>query len=238
MKIIILAAGLGSRLREGASEVPKPLTRLDNGQTIMERQVLNISNYFDVHDIMVVVGYKAGIIMEEFPHLTYIYNQDFSSNNTSKSLLKALMKVKDEPVLWFNGDVVFDESLLESLLTTIEAGKSFVSVNNSKVSEEEVKYLLDSNGFLKELSKQVENGLGEAIGINFIGKEELDNFKNMLKKCDDNDYFERGIEYLIDDDAKISVIDISKHFCMEVDFQEDLKAVNESLTKSDNTKSI
>lgn len=234
MKIVILAAGLGSRLREGASEVPKPLTRLDNGQSIMERQVSSISKFFDFNDIMVVVGYKSGIIMEEFPNLTFIYNQDFSSNNTSKSLLRALKKVKNESVLWFNGDVVFDESLLENLLSSIEKGNSFVSVNNSKVSDEEIKYTLNESGHINELSKVVKNGLGEAVGINFVGNEHLESFKDALSKCDDNDYFERGLEYIIDNGASVAAVDISKHFCMEIDFQEDLKAANESLTKSDN----
>ena len=231
MKIVILAAGLGSRLRQGVSETPKPLTRLSDGQTIMEKQISNIATYFDLDDVIVVVGYKMSLIMEEFSNLSFVYNQDFSTNNTSKSLLKALKKVKGEPVLWLNGDVVFDSILFDDLKESINTDKSFVCVNNSKVSDEEVKYTLNNDGYIKELSKQVVGGLGEAVGINFVSSKDLGAYKASLEKCEENDYFERGIEFLIESGAEFEALDISKHFCMEVDFQEDLARVNESIAR-------
>jgi choline kinase len=108
MKIIILAAGMGSRL---GNPFPKPLTPLKNGQTIMGRQLNNIQNYFDIDDVTTVVGFKKDLIMERFPEVNYVYNPFFDRTNTSKSLLKALKKNKGKSILWFNGDVVFDEKL-------------------------------------------------------------------------------------------------------------------------------
>jgi choline kinase len=223
MKIIILAAGIGSRL---GNPFPKPLTPLKGGKSIMERQVENLSQNFNEHDISVVVGFKKDLIMERFPDLTYIYNQFFDATNTSKSLLKALKKYRNEDVLWINGDVIFDAELFSVLNKEIEQKNSFVSVNTSRVAEEEVKYTL-KNGFIAELSKQVENGLGEAVGINFISREDMPVFIRQLENCGDNDYFERGIEMAIEqDDLKIKAVDISNFRCMEVDFEEDLEAAN------------
>ena len=223
MKIIILAAGIGSRL---GNPFPKPLTPLKGGKSIMERQVENLSQNFNEHDISVVVGFKKDLIMERFPDLTYIYNQFFDATNTSKSLLKALKKYRNEDVLWINGDVIFDVELFSVLNNEIEQKNSFVSVNTSRVAEEEVKYTL-KNGFIDELSKQVEDGLGEAVGINFISREDMPVFIQQLENCDDNDYFERGIEMAIEqDDLKIKAVDISNFRCMEVDFKEDLEAAN------------
>ncbi len=232
MKIVILAAGLGSRLREGVTDKPKPLTMLRSGVSIMENQVLSISSNFNIHDVFVVVGYKMNLIMEEFPSLSYVYNPDFSSTNTSKSLLTALHKINTDSVLWFNGDVVFDSKLLEDLKEMILADQSFVCVNNSKVADEEIKYTLDSSGNIKELSKTVKGGLGEAVGINFISSQDLELFKGSLADCEDNDYFERGLEFIIDKGAKIKPLDISSHFCMEVDFQGDLAEVNKAFVGS------
>ena len=110
MKIVILAAGMGSRL---GNPFPKPLTPLKNGKSIMEMQTENIYTYYDIDDISVVVGFKKDLIMERFPELSYIYNPFFDRTNTSKSLLKALKKLKDKSVLWFNGDVVFDAKSFE-----------------------------------------------------------------------------------------------------------------------------
>lgn len=109
--------------------------------------------------------------MEQFPDLTYIHNQIFDSANTAKSLLKALDKYQNEDILWLKGDVVFDAKLFSVLDGEIANENSFVSVNTSKVAEEEVKYTL-KNGYIKELSKQVKNVLGEAAGINYLSQED------------------------------------------------------------------
>jgi len=226
MKIIILAAGIGSRL---GNPFPKPLTPLKNGKSIMKMQTDNIASKYNIDDINVVVGFKKDLIMERFPELMYIYNPFFDRTNTSKSLLQALKKHRDKSVLWFNGDVVFDERILDILNPYIEANESFVAVNTSKVAEEEVKYTL-SNGFINELSKTVINGLGEAVGINFISSNDILNFINRLEECDANDYFERGLELAIEkDNLKIKAVDISAYNCMEIDFIEDLENVNNLL---------
>lgn len=223
MKIIILAAGIGSRL---GNPFPKPLTPLKGGKSIMERQIENLSAHFDLHDISVVVGFKKDLIMEKFPDLTYIYNQFFDATNTSKSLLKALKKYRSEGVLWLNGDVIFDVELLTGLKKEIEQKNSFVSVNHSRVAEEEVKYTL-RNGYIYELSKTVKNGLGEAVGINYISEAEMPAFIKQLEQCDDNDYFEKGIELAIQqNDLEVKAVDISNFRCMEIDFKEDLEEAN------------
>lgn len=224
MKIVILAAGIGSRL---GNPLPKPLTLLKSGQSIMQQQIENITKHFDVDDINIVVGFKKELILESFPAMTYIYNQLFDQTNTSKSLLIALKKLHREPVLWLNGDVVFDSDILKELTPTIVANKSFVCVNTQKVGDEEVKYTLDSQGYINELSKKVKNGIGEAVGINFVSSKDISTLISHLEECADNDYFERGIEMAIEKDGmRVSAIDISKFRCMEIDFKEDLDNAN------------
>ena len=224
MKIVILAAGIGSRL---GNPFPKPLTPLKSGDTIMKHQINNLSSYFNFDDINVVVGFKKDLIMESLPNATYIYNQIFDQTNTSKSLLKALKKYVGESVLWLNGDVVFDKRIFDLLTPFINKNESFVSVNNEEVGEEEVKYTLDSDGYIKEISKTVKDGLGEAVGINFISSKDINFLIKRLEECDDNDYFEKGIETAIQNDQiKVHAVDISKFKCMEVDFIEDLENAN------------
>lgn len=189
-------------------------------------QVDHLAGTFHIDDINVVVGFKKDLIMERFPNLLYIYNPFFDCTNTSKSLLKALKKSRDSSVLWLNGDVVFEGNLLSILQPLIASENSFVAVNTSKVAEEEVKYTL-KNGYIDKLSKTVKNGLGEAVGINFIAQKDIDSFIKRLEACEDNDYFERGLEMAIAQDGlKIKAIDISAYDCMEVDFREDLENAN------------
>lgn len=224
MKIVILAAGIGSRL---GNPLPKPLTVLKSGKTIMQQQIDNVTQFFDHDSINIVVGFKKELILESFPDQTFIYNQFFDQTNTSKSLLKALKKNHRDSVLWLNGDVVFDAEILKELMPHIVANKSFVCVNTQKVGEEEVKYTLDDKGFINELSKKVLNGIGEAVGINFISSKDINTLIARLEECGNNDYFERGIEMAIEkDNMKVMAIDISKFRCMEIDFREDLDNAN------------
>tara|TARA_B100001758_G_scaffold112382_1_gene96251 strand:- start:2698 stop:3378 length:681 start_codon:yes stop_codon:yes gene_type:complete len=226
MKIIILAAGIGSRL---GNTLPKPLTKLKNGKSIMQMMIDNISAKYNIDDIIIVVGYKKELIMESFPRLSYIYNPFFDSTNTAKSLLMALKKNCNSDILWFNGDVIFDLRILNLIDKKISNGSSFISVNTNRVDDEEVKYTLNSN-LVKELSKSVKKGLGEAVGINYVSSKDIKNFIKRLDECHDNDYFERGLEKSIkEDNLKLEILDISKYYCMEIDFVEDLNSANELL---------
>ena len=223
MKIIILAAGIGSRL---GNPFPKPLTKLKNNKSIMQMMTENISSTYDRDMINIVVGFKKDLIMESFPDLTYVYNQYFDQTNTAKSLLKAIKKNKGESILWMNGDIVFDKNILTRLKKYIDKDISFVAVNTSKVADEEVKYTLNDE-CIHKLSKEVENGLGEAVGINFISSKYVDLFIKRLEECKDNDYFEKALEMAIEKDGfKIKAVDISDFNCIEIDFEEDLKNAN------------
>ena len=84
--------------------------------------------------------------------------------------------------------VVFDAKVLERLKKYVDDDRSFVSVNTSAVGEEEVKYTVDDQGYIKELSKTVTGALGEAVGINFIGSRDKAALLDHLSACDGSDY--------------------------------------------------
>lgn len=229
IQVVILAAGMGTRL---GKPWPKPLTPLKDGRTIMQQQMENVKTTFNQEArITVVVGFKLEMIIEAHPDASFVYNEIFDQTNTSKSLLRALNQShSDGGVLWLNGDVVFDAQVLQRVDQRIRNEKSFICVNTSSVSDEEVKYTVDSKGDIKELSKVVEGGLGEAVGINFISKHDKSKLIERLIECGDSDYFERGIELAIQKDGiKLEPVDISDLFAVEVDFQDDLDRANAGL---------
>jgi choline kinase len=225
LQVSILAAGMGTRL---GRPFPKPLTELASGKSIMAQQIDNLRDVFgtDVR-ITVVVGFKHDLIMERFPDVLFAYNECYDQTNTSKSLLRALGVSHEGGVLWLNGDVVFDARILDMLRPFIVAEQSFVCVNTDAVGEEEVKYTVDSDGFIRELSKTVTDALGEAVGINFIASADKGVLMEHLDRCDNQDYFERGIETAIDSAGlRVKPIDISEFYAVEVDFEDDLDRAN------------
>lgn len=225
VQVVILAAGMGTRL---GRSLPKPLTQLRDGRSILQRQLDGLRAVLGADvSITAVVGYRSKRVMKAAPDLLFAYNPDFAETNTSKSLLRGLRSTRDGGVLWLNGDVVFDPAVLELALPTIAADQSFVCVDTSAVADEEVKYTLDADGYVHELSKTVVGGLGEAVGINYVSSADKATLLEHLAACGDQDYFERGIETAIADEGmRVRPVDISQYSAVEVDFETDLARAN------------
>lgn len=210
---------------------PKPLTPLADGRTIMRQQMDNLSAAFGEElRVMTVIGFKLELIIESFPNNLYVYNESYDQTNTNRSLLKALRLSGPGGVIWLNGDVVFDPRVLERVKEYIDRDESIICVNTAVVGDEEVKYRVDADGFVSELSKQVVNALGESVGINFVADKDKQLLIEGLAACADDDYFERGIEIMIETHGtRVQPVDISDLFAVEVDFEEDLTRANSHL---------
>jgi hypothetical protein len=113
-------------------------------------------------------------------------------------------------------------------LTALDRGdQSFVCVDTSTVAEEEVKYTLDEEGCIAELSKTVVGGLGEAVGINYVSAADKPVLVEHLAACADTDYFERAVETAIHQaGVRFRPLDISRFSAVEVDFEDDLARAN------------
>jgi L-glutamine-phosphate cytidylyltransferase len=219
------------RLWSKRERLPKPLVRLSSGKSILQHQLEALSQYISLDQVVLVVGYKKELILEQFPNLLYVYNPNYAVENTSKSLLRALKKW-DEDLLWLNGDVLFHPSVLEGLF---KASKTCMLVNAAPVHEEEVKYRLDQRpefaGRIVEVSKSVFPADGEALGINYCRREHLEPLIRHLMACEDQDYFERGIQQCINEGIPVGSECVDQSLCIELDFPEDLERANSLLIK-------
>lgn len=232
VQVVILAAGLGTRL---ARPHPKPLTQLDDGRTILQQQVENLTSVFGKRlRLTVVVGYKLDLVMEHVPDASFVYNESFDQTNTSKSLLKALKNSTKGGVLWLNGDVVFAPDLLELLKPFIASGQSAVMVNTASVSHEEVKYTTGTDGYIRRLSKTIPicDAEGEAVGINYISQKDKKNLIRRLRSVADQDFFERAMEKTIKKDmVSYRPVDTSRYLAIEIDSPEDLLRANHAISQ-------
>lgn len=224
MKIILLAAGVGSRL--GINDEPKALVPLNDGRSILEHQLENIARFHSIDDVLVVVGFKQEMIRKAYPHLRYVENIRYAKTNTAKSLLVALQQVHTESVLWLNGDVVFHSHILKALLAK---NRSSLLVNNAVVGDEEVKYCTDRLGRILAVSKKVDEPEGEALGINYFHAQDVSLLTEALGECQETDYFEAAIEKCIHAGVEVWAQPIASHDCVEVDFPEDLQRANHLL---------
>ena len=64
MKVVILAGGLGTRLREETKLIPKPMVKIGNKPIILH--IMNIYRNFGYNDFIIASGYKSRIIEKFF----------------------------------------------------------------------------------------------------------------------------------------------------------------------------
>lgn len=230
IQVVILAAGMGTRL---ARPHPKPLTKLIDGRTIMQQQVDNLREAFGENlRLTIVVGYKMEQVMEHMPDASFVYNENYDQTNTSKSLLKALKSSGPGGVLWMNGDVVFDPKILKKIQPLMFDQRSFVTVNQLTVANEEVKYSVSPDGHIRGLSKVVplNEAMGEAIGINYVSEFDKQEIIQNLESLNEQEYFEAAIEKAIQADNQNWIpASTESLFAVEIDFLEDLALANKSL---------
>ncbi len=124
---IILAAGFGSRLKPLTSEVPKCLTEI-NGEPILLHD-LKILEDHGIKTVTIVIGYLGHIIRQKVGDnygsmkINYIDNPIFDTTNSMYSLWLA-KDILAQGSLVIEGDTIFDEELLSTLLAT-EPDKSY-----------------------------------------------------------------------------------------------------------------
>ena len=75
MKTVVLAGGLGTRLAEETSRVPKPMVEIGDRPILWHVFSIYARHGFD--DFVVACGYKAFVIKEYFAN-HYLHNSDFS----------------------------------------------------------------------------------------------------------------------------------------------------------------
>ncbi len=223
MKAVILAAGMGKRLEMG---IPKPLVKIHNEKTILDFQLAALSNRIGIENIIVVVGYKKELVMKKFSNLTFVYNSNYENTNMAKSLLLALKKIDDD-ILIINGDVYFDARILDLILKQVNSGSL---VNIKRCGEEEMKYNTDEDGFIKQVSKSLNDHLGETLGMTLIRKKDLNIFRNELQSVADHDFIDKAFDNLIRRNAfRLMPINVGNLFCHEIDYKTDVEIVKDYL---------
>ena len=109
MLCVILAGGLGTRLRSVVSNVPKPMAEV-LGKPFLQWQMDYLISQ-GVDRFVISVGYKAQIIMNHFGFryrsTSIKYSIEERALGTGGGLLKSLQYIDEETFLVINGDTFF-----------------------------------------------------------------------------------------------------------------------------------
>lgn len=174
MKVIILAAGKGSRLGDYIQDKPKCLLPFGE-ETILSRQIRILSLVgIKKEDVYVVTGYKAEMLAG---YANEIYNEHYASKENSYSLGLAFSQLQDD-LLVLDGDLIFDQELIQQILD--DSRKNVLLSQKSDDTTESTGILEDSSHKLLEIGKQVGQSGYVYLSIFKISKEMVSDFKEEL----------------------------------------------------------
>ena len=111
MKAIIIAAGMGQRLRPYTSDRPKCMVEI-NGRSLIQRQV-DAYRAAGIEEIIVIRGYRGRQI--QLSNITYVDNNDYQNNNILESLFCAKEHLFGDVLISY-GDITFHPDLIKSLV--------------------------------------------------------------------------------------------------------------------------
>ena len=168
MKVIFIAAGYGSRLKQ---DIPKPLVEV-NGLSIFQRQILLFQKY-GIDDIIIIVGPEK----EKFnlKNVRYIHDVDFDKHEQLGSLMAAKSEINNDVIILF-ADILFDEQILDQILKStsdisialdLDWEKSYLERIDNPASDAD-KILIKNDKIIK-ISKNIDSyKIGEDTG-EFLG---------------------------------------------------------------------
>jgi choline kinase len=110
-RVIILAAGLGRRMKKHTSDIPKCLLKL-GGKTLLQWQLQSFASC-GIQDIHLVRGYKKEKI--NYGGITYHDNYDFHQNNILNSLFYAESALSGQVIVSYS-DILFEPRIVRQLI--------------------------------------------------------------------------------------------------------------------------
>lgn len=208
MIAVILAAGMGTRLRPLTDEIPKPLLEM-NGLTLLERMIKNCMNE-GIEKFIVVTGYYSQKVDDLCSQLEDKYsiqirtikNENYDTTNTSVSTFLASSFIENnetgEDFILINGDNVLDPQIIHNI---VESQHSSLIIDNFKELNEESFKLIIDNDEIRDIGKQlnIEESSGEFIGISKVISADLPNFNKILDELisdDSQNYYDYAYQNL------------------------------------------
>ena len=120
MQAVILAAGMGKRLKDLTKDNTKCMVEV-NGVTLIDRMLHQIDNK-KLDRIVIVVGYKGDKLKEYISTLdittpiVYIENSVYDKTNNIYSLYLAKEYLLQDDTLLFESDIIFEDTVLDELI--------------------------------------------------------------------------------------------------------------------------
>lgn len=258
MKIIILAAGQGTRLRPLTDDRPKCMVEV-NGKSIIERQLdtMRACGMKD-EDITIVCGYCSDVLKKKFENtkIHFIVNEQYDTTNMVCSLMcaRALMESEEDIIISY-GDIIYGEPVFEKILEAKDDMSVIVddgwyeywSERCENPLDDAETLMFDQDNYLTEIGQkttELDKVQSQYIGLMRFKGEGLKEMLSLSAEAERRSnhgealwrttrnyakmYMTDLLQGLIDEGHKLRAVHIQRGW-FEIDDREDLKVVEEKL---------
>ncbi len=240
MKALILAAGIGKRLK---SNIPKILLKIGS-KSLLERHIENLLN-LGIKNIGIVIGYKSNQLRNFIKKIDRKKNIKIFKNSSYKlgsivSLVSAsnFFYIKGNLIL-MDGDVLYDKKILKKLFNSKKKNCLIIDKKFEK-GQEPVKVCIKNNKII-DFGKNVNQDFdyqGESVGFfKFSNKSSLKLLQQSRKimKSNKNLMYEEAIQKIIKEKKiRMNFENITNLPWIEIDFKKDLILAKKKILKQIN----
>jgi choline kinase len=226
-KVIILAAGIGSRLRPLTNDLPKCMIQV-NSKHLIERVVNQLKKSDNKIEINIITGYKSDVLKKFYngTDINIIENTIYDETNNMFSLYLGMKEVINyENLIVLNADCIYDDQIVSQL---VSFKGSCIAIDNSFYDEESMKVIIKKN-LVRSISKEFKNNDDVATSIDLYKFDKItaQDLFNIIEKYIDNKDINKWTEIAINDllqkeEIEVKPFEINGSRWYEIDTLEDL----------------
>ena len=233
MKALILNSGLGSRMGVLTSEHPKCMTEISSHETILSRQLRQISEA-GIEEVVITTGYYDGVLVNycnslDLPlHFTFVKNPIYDKTNYIYSIYCA-REYLDDDIILMHGDLVFENEVFDRVIASLV---SCMTVSSTLPLPEKDFKAVVRDGMVMKVGIEFFNEAMEAQALYKLNKEDwMVWLEKIIEFCETEKtkvYAENALNEL-NGAANIHALDVENLLCSEIDNPEDLAVVTSKL---------
>ena len=234
MKALILNSGLGRRMGVLSSEHPKCMTEVSHNNTILSRQLRQISEY-GIKEVVMTTGYYDKVLIDycnflQLPlKITFVNNPVYDKTNYIYSIYCAREFLKDDDIVLMHGDLVFENLVFE---TVINSPESCMAVSSTlPLPEKDFKAVI-KDGLIKKVGIEFFDNAMAAQPLYKLNKADwlvwLNAIESFCEADNVNCYAEKALNE-VSERCNIKPLDVKEMLCSEIDTPEDLNNITERL---------
>ena len=236
MQAIILAAGMGKRLKELTKNNTKCMIKVHN-QTLIERMLKQLEA-LSLKRIIIVIGYKGEKVRELIGDkinntpVLYVENNVYDKTNNIYSLYLAKNYLVEDETILLESDLIFENSILSKLINHPYPNLAVVAKYQSWMDGTVVR-LDEDNNILNFISKKAfqfcqKESYYKTVNIYKFSKEFSTNkyipfLEAYCKALGNNEYYEQVLKVIsLLDRPDLKALTITTEKWYEIDDQQDL----------------